>query len=275
MTTRTGLWSERHGRGPKVTGWTIDQACYLFASLINELEEDGAFQEWFGYECIDAGFVHGKLGSVIGDALLLETGRSNLWPPRTHAIDWDEDTFLDAVELLHRHVSEGVDGDYHSYGDCGWHYTAFNVEKGQRRYRERVNKILARYGSGFELSPSGQVEHKLSSQTEVLGRESPPSADPQDEELIARAVAKFKQRDIAGRRDAVRDLADVLERLRPKIKEEMFSKDEGALFEIANKFWIRHNNAAQLRDYPHDLWWDWLFHVFLASIRLVQGIAHR
>ena len=52
----------------------------------------------------------------------------------------------------------------------------------------------------------------------------------------------------------------------------MFSKDEGALFKIANQFWVRHNDPDQRRDYDHDAWWDWLFHLYLSSIRLVQRL---
>ncbi len=98
-------------------------------------------------------------------------------------------------------------------------------------------------------------------------------SDPGDEAHIAEGVRKYRSRVGRDRRDAVRDLADVVERLRPTVKEHMFSKDEGALFQIANQFWIRHNDPGQRRDYDHDAWWDWLFHLYLSSIRLVQRLA--
>ena len=47
------------------------------------------------------------------------------------------------------------------------------------------------------------------------------------------------------------------------------------LFEMANKFWIRHNKPGELRDYDHEAWWSWLFYVYLASIALVTHISER
>lgn len=99
--------------------------------------------------------------------------------------------------------------------------------------------------------------------------------DRGDEALLQGAITKFRRRDLGSRRDAVRDLADVLERLRAVAPGLMFKKDEGALFEIANGFWIRHNKPDQAREYDHDVWWDWYFHVALSSIRLIQALQAR
>ncbi|HEY2673084.1 MAG TPA: hypothetical protein VGJ07_22340, partial [Rugosimonospora sp.] len=90
-------------------------------------------------------------------------------------------------------------------------------------------------------------------------------------------IHKFRRRGATptDRRDAVRDLADVLEHMRPQVKVHLLPKDEGALFEIANRFWIRHNKPDQLSDYDRELWWAWLFYVYLASIALVVRLEER
>lgn len=134
-----------------------------------------------------------------------------------------------------------------------------------------MNKILARVGGGFRLNVECQVERLVDpfiSEISVPGVDSAP-LEVDDEVLVQGAIAKFRRRDLASRRDAVRDLADVLERLRTEAPKLMFTKDENALFEIANGFWIRHNKPDQARDYDHDMWWDWIFHLYLASIRLI------
>ena len=46
-------------------------------------------------------------------------------------------------------------------------------------------------------------------------------------------------------RPAVRELCDVLEKLHPEVAAEMLRGDEGALFDIANNFTIRHLNENQ------------------------------
>jgi len=87
-------------------------------------------------------------------------------------------------------------------------------------------------------------------------------------------VTRFRTRgaSIDDRRHAVRDLADVLEALRPDIKESMLSADEGALFNIANNFAIRHNNRQQKGDYDRVTWLRWTFYVYLATIHAVLRI---
>jgi hypothetical protein len=64
------------------------------------------------------------------------------------------------------------------------------------------------------------------------------------EARVGAAIQKFRRHrsSIEDRRDAVRDLADVLEFLRPKLKETLLSKDEQDLFNIAKQFW---NSSSQ------------------------------
>jgi len=47
----------------------------------------------------------------------------------------------------------------------------------------------------------------------------------------------------------VRDLADVLERLRPQMQAAITSKNEGDFFNIANSFGIRHVHDKQKTNY--------------------------
>jgi hypothetical protein len=77
------------------------------------------------------------------------------------------------------------------------------------------------------------------------------------------------------RRQAVRELADVLEVLRPEIKLEMLSKDESDLFHLANGFAIRHNSREQRRDYDDAIWLSWAFYVYLATIHAVLRLRER
>lgn len=74
-----------------------------------------------------------------------------------------------------------------------------------------------------------------------------------------------------GRR-AVIALAGILERRRSLLKTELLSKDEGALFTIANGFAIRHQKADQRRDYDAGLYLEWIFYWYLATIHLTNRI---
>ncbi len=270
MSNNGPLWSERQGRGP-IASFDQKGVRRIFAALVSEFETRGWFQESFGFTCVDEGFVPGRLGADLTGALLVETGRSDVWPVALHADSWDDDTLFDMVEFLDRTVSAGAKGRFHDFGGCGWHYSHFDRSVGQAEYREKVNRILGRYGDGFELTAGGQVERRLPQQVADLATSSG-IQESSDEAHIAEALRKYRSRAGLDRRDAVRDLADVLEALRPTVKEHLFSKDEGALFQIANQFWVRHNNPDQRKEYNHDAWWDWLFHLYLSSIRLVQRL---
>jgi hypothetical protein len=48
----------------------------------------------------------------------------------------------------------------------------------------------------------------------------------------------------------VRELFDVLEKLRPEVRAEMLRGDEADLFNFANNFTIRHLNEIQKGNYP-------------------------
>lgn len=55
----------------------------------------------------------------------------------------------------------------------------------------------------------------------------------------------------------------------------MLKDDESALFNIANNFWIRHNNRKQKLDYDDEVWLRWMFYVHLSTIHTVLRIKAR
>lgn len=60
------------------------------------------------------------------------------------------------------------------------------------------------------------------------------------------------------------------EYLRDRIYESggtcLYQKDDKELTHIMNTFNIRHNRPDQHGDYDKDIWYDWFFYTFLASI---------
>ena len=89
-----------------------------------------------------------------------------------------------------------------------------------------------------------------------------------EETKVRRAILKFRRysSSIDERRDAIRELVDVLELLRPKLKEVLRKNDESDLFNIANKFGVRHHNENQKTDYDKAIWYSWMFYYYLATI---------
>lgn len=77
------------------------------------------------------------------------------------------------------------------------------------------------------------------------------------------------------RRSAVRDMAALLESLRDQLNEALPSgKDNQALFNIANNYFIRHWNERQLMDYD-PLWLTWVFNLFESTFYAWLGFVIR
>ena len=79
---------------------------------------------------------------------------------------------------------------------------------------------------------------------------------------------------VLDRKNAIKELADCFEFLKKDIKKVLNKKDESDLFEIANKFSIRHHNKDQKSNYDQNIWLSWIFHFYLAtlhaSLRLIE-----
>jgi hypothetical protein len=93
---------------------------------------------------------------------------------------------------------------------------------------------------------------------------------------VRHAIALFRSRGSTelDKRSAVVVLAGVLEERRVLLKEKLFRKDEGALFQIANEFAIRHSSASQQGDYD-PAFLDWVFWWYLATIELTDRVLAR
>jgi hypothetical protein len=90
-------WSERQGRGPRATPLEISQLRRVVFSIIDELIGRDYFQQVFGYECVDAGFVSGLAGKDVQAWFLRTLHRDNIWPYRNHEGNYDPDTLFDVL----------------------------------------------------------------------------------------------------------------------------------------------------------------------------------
>lgn len=272
-------WSERQGRGPTKGGLPLETLKKLVLSTLDELSGRYYFQEAFGYDCVDEGDVPGRVGSDVSAWFLRAIGRDEIWPYRVHADQWDADTLFDVLELLHDVVSKPIHGRYHDFNNCGWHYSHFDASAGRLEYRQALNPLLARYEEPLTMRATGEIVHLTPAEFAPLLAAPVPAGT--DADLVTTRIDAAKQiferrsASLSDRRQAVRELADVLEALRKEIKEEMLAKDEQELFRLANGFAIRHNNREQMRLYDDAIWLRWAFYVYLATIHAVLRIRAR
>lgn len=270
------LYSLRKGTNQNLTGLPLREILGLFVRLYNQLHEDGFFHEAFGFICVDAGEVPGKVRDPELE-MLLTIRKTGLWPIHERASFYSEDDFFDVLEFLHLYVSRPIDGSMHSYNQCGMHWETFNMVLGQLEFRSRVNAVLAHYEQRFELSADGEVLHKPEAGFEPIFDADLPSKDQNILSRVSAAALRYRRHGstLDDRRQAVRDLADVLEYLRPQVKTLLTSADEKDLFNIANNFGVRHHNDKQRTAYDAGIWLSWMFYFYLSTIHVVlRKIEH-
>ena len=249
----------------------------LFSVTYNKLNTDGYFQKYFGINCED-GYIPGELGEEIEAMIFVNLRKDNLYPIYQNLPNYTEDDFFDIIEFLYDHCSKGLNGHYHNWNNCGYHYVEFNDIEGQKQYRELLNPILREYKDGFEISESGEIlilsDNGLSNLFEA---DIPTNEKENVFNKINSAILKFRRykSTLDDRREAIRELADVLEFIRPAIKEHLNKKDENDIFNIANNFGIRHHNKDQQTEYDKAIWYSWIFYYYLATLHAVLRMTNK
>ena len=268
-------WPQRQGQaipGPYLDASGARQG---FADLIEELAGRGYLDQVFPRPCVDD---HG--GPDVDPSAELEKrlGIPGLWPLAPQ--DWGDGTFYGLIEVYHDLVSRPRIRQHHDYGQCGWHYSHFATTTGREVYRWKVNALLAAAGLNYRLADDGEDLGRL---VEIFddGRAALVSASidnvqPDVAGRVRHAIALFRGRTATAedKRSAAITLAGILEERRQLIKDELTTGDEGALFQIANNFAIRHRNQKQ-RDEYDPVFLDWIFWWYLGTIELTNRILAR
>lgn len=247
----------------------------------NSLREHGYLDREFATPCVIWDEVNaGDLGAELATRLGLPERADALWPLQSAA--WDEDTFYDLVEVFHdlvarpRHTVSCQDED----DVCGPHYTDHDTEAGRRIYRYLVNQLLDEHGVEFRLAEAGEDTGRLVRSIDAARAEliehTLQTPEPIIRDRVDHAVSLFRRRGATEheKRSAATALALVLEERRALLKHELLSKDEGALFQIANQFAVRHQRDGQRDDYDA-AFRDWVFWWFLATIELTNRVLDR
>lgn len=263
-------YSKRSGLGPYPNGLPLKDIVELFVRIFDQMREEGYFHEALGFQCVDAGEIPGKLRDPELE-IFLTLHKRNLWPIKACSMFYTEDDLFDLVEFLYRHVSKPLRGTHHNWNDCGMHWEVFDNVAGPKEFQGRINQLLDHYEKPFELSANGEVLSKPEQGFEPIFSAELPLNDKNINDRVNSAVLRFRRHGatIEDRRHAVRNLADVLEFLRPEIKTHLTSKDEADLFNIAHNFGVRHHNEKQKTKYDAGLWLNWMFYFYLSTIHVL------
>ena len=262
------FYSVRTGNNKNSEGFDLPEFTDIFLRTFKDLREKGYFDEYLGYECVEMGEISGKISDIELE-ILLKIRKKNLWPIPEKIKGYSEDDLFDMIEFLYQSVSKPVDGTYHDFDD--WHWKTFNRLEGQQEFQKKINNLLDLYKEPFELSKSGEILRKPEQGFEKIFEADIPSDDQNIKSRIDSSTLRYRRHGstLDDRRQAVRDLADVLEYLRPQVKPLLTNQDEKDLFNLANNFGIRHHNDKQKTSYDKALWLSWMFYYYLATIHVI------
>lgn len=268
-----GIRSSENGR---VNFDLSDLRMFLFETF-EFFEEKGYFSEAFGSACEDHDDEIGYFDSKSSMFMKAILGKSNLWPLKEHYLNYERDDIFSVIEFLFDHVSKPTEETRHGWNNGCVHYLKFDKPNGQSDFLARINFFLEQYEEGWALSPSGQINSLPLHGFENLFVAELPSSDVITKQRLAEATSKFRRyrSTIDDRRNAVRDLADILERHRSQVKTALLKKDESDLFHLANSFGIRHFNGNQKLEYDQSIWLSWMFYYYLSTIHAVHHIIDR
>lgn len=273
-------YSMRTGKSPITPKIDFPTLRRMFRSIFTSFVNVGYFEEAFGQQIPDKSFSGGIVGEDIEAFFWRRLHKMNLWPFEYKNHLSSEDDIFDVIELLYDVVSERY--EYTKRSELLTSianvfqerpiYIGYDREEGRERFRHEINDILELYDEGYFLSEEGEILLKGNPGLEDLLNQEILEHDPKNvDDKVKFGVQKFRRHraSIEDKREAVRTLADVLEFLRPQIKQLPLTKDEGEIFNIANNFGIRHHNSNQKIDYNLDIYLDWIFYSYLSTIHLV------
>lgn len=251
-------YSIRTGTNKNLKGFPLEEFKEVFIRQYNRFKRDSYFDEHILRVHTDE----------IELEILLKIRKQNLWPIEDQITFYNEDDLFDMIEFLYQNISKPIEQSEYE-GEFYW--DTFSKSEGQSIYREKVNEVLALYEKPFELSDEGEILIKPEKGFEQIFEADIPTSNENRNNRLESAIRKYRRHGstIDDRRQVIRDLVDVLEYLRPKVKSLLTKKDENDLFRIANNFGIRHHNDKQKTDYDASLWLSWMFYFYLSTIHVI------
>jgi len=278
MTRR--YFSQRAGRTPDKI--TFDHLKKIVGILYRKFKSEGYFQYNFGYDCVDTGKVPGKITIGLEEQLILTFGSRGelINPDRENGIENFTllDFVFDLIEFLHDYIAKPTTSEYHTYNNCGLHVSQASSEEGQIVWRDELNKSLNQLDPPYRITSVGNIEGLPPSEglQNLVDNYEIPSDDGDIDTRIKHSCNMFLKHgsSIEEKRDAIKNLADVLEFLRSDLKDYIPGKEEGELFNIANNFGIRHHKQGQKIDYNHEAYFPWIFYSYLATVDLLTKLKN-
>lgn len=265
------LFTERHGGAPPRVKEELDEVTRngLMALVQARIDE-----EWFGNSfpsmCPDgrgnSGCDRAKLETMAkAFGVVLPTDQNDAWLRDEDNSAPSDGQVFDLIEFSYEHVSEPTAHDYHSF--FGHSHYSYSQETGRQNFAQEVNRLLERNGMAFHLEHGEVTRLAPAVIQETLAATNFRTGDDILDELLDSARAKFLNRSLNVRREALEKLWDAWERLKTaepgKDKKastkslldktateptfrQVIEEEARELTDIGNEFMIRHTETSKV-----------------------------
>ena len=203
---------------------------------------------------------------------LLHLGKNDMWPMEENIDKYTVEDIFTVIEIYYAEIAS-CKWEENEDGVCDW---TIERDEPKQEYATFVNNILRLYKEGFYLQPTlGTI---ISTPNEALrhqldDRHSEVPSDIFDR--LSSASRDFYRFDSTEerKRKAITSLADILEPIRKNL--ELTFKNEFNLgkayndkliFEMVNKYFIRHDRNDQIKEYSKEIWYDWMMQYYTSTI---------
>jgi len=224
----------------------------FFVDTYMYFEEKGYFKLAFsGYHSTP------RLMSPSPEAFMFtHVGVNNIFPI-SYEYKQNKVTTFTLIEVLHKYIRKIEAFDF------------YEEKEAQKEFREMINKYLICLDEGYVLSEKGYI---INIPEDGLGKlftqDLPKNTDDPTTQRVETAIKMFFKYDSneTEKMKAINLLVDVLEPYRKNLKQVTTEKHDKLIFEIVNQYGIRHNRITEKTDYDKPIWYEWMFHYYLATV---------
>jgi hypothetical protein len=281
-------FSEREkGKKPRENEEIGEGAWGDIHALVRALINDGSFGASYPRACQDGAGPVGSDEDAVWKAMRADIPSLHDGLPEDTPRTMD---ILDMIEFCWRSIGKPICKSYHEF--FGHHHLVFEIEEGQDKFRDDINRILRRNGLTYELTRQGHIERLAPPVLhEELASAQFRTADNELNSMLEKARHKFLSPDKEIRREALEALWDAWERLKtlgngldkkaqiqslldqtagassPKFRESL-EMEAKALTKIGNTLQIRHSEKNQERLVRSEHV-DYLFHRAFSLVQMI------
>ena len=270
------LWSERHEGKKPAEARGCEELARHFAEMVHDLARRGYLEKQLPQARRNGRAAAARTNRDLRDSAGF-SAIGDVWPLLETYRSWSQTQLLDLVEAFHDVVARPR--LRLRSGERDLRYDDFAIEPGRRLYRWQVNALLETSTLPIRFAEEGEDIGRLVAVTDEARAELVSTMAERrghTGDQVRHALALFRRREANehDKRSAIVTLYGILEQRRDLLREHLYGKDEDALFQIANKFAVRHQTASQNANYD-PVFLDWVFWWYLATIELTDRLLAR